>query len=113
MALSDSLTRLTRETLPSVLFPQPPVVRFAPETSTCSCGGSLLVQKTRRKQVFTMLGPFIAHETLAQCAACSRTFHSDTLLRLAASRSNVAHDVLVFVGQALFRRPRCSREVRA
>ncbi len=113
MALSDSLTRLTGETLPSVLFPQPPVVRFAPETSTCSCGGRLLVQKTRRKQVFTMLGPFVAHETLAQCAACSRTFHSDTLLRLAASRSNVAHDVLVFVGQALFRRHRCSREVRA
>ncbi len=60
-----------------------------------------------------MIGPFIAHETLAQCPACSRTFHSDTMLRLAASRSNVAFDVLVFVGQALFRRQRCSREVRA
>jgi hypothetical protein len=60
-----------------------------------------------------MIGPFIAHETLAQCPACSRTFHSDTLLRLIASRSNVAYDVLVFVGQALFRRHRCSKEVRA
>lgn len=113
MALSESLTRLSREILPSVLFPQPPVVRFAPETSACPCGAGLLVQKTRRKQVFTMIGPFIAHETLAQCPACSRTFHSDTLLRLIASRSNVAYDVLVFVGQALFRRHRCSKEVRA
>jgi hypothetical protein len=92
--------------LPSVLFPQPPVVRFAPETNTCSCGGGLLVQKTRRKQVFTMLGPFIAHETVAQCHACSRTFQSDTLLKLVASSSNVAYDVLVFVGQALFRQHR-------
>jgi hypothetical protein len=60
-----------------------------------------------------MIGPFIAHETLAQCPACSRALQSDTLLRLVAGRSNVAYDVLVFVGQALFRRHRSSKEVRA
>ncbi len=60
-----------------------------------------------------MIGPFIAHETVTRCPACSRTFHSDTLLRLVAGRSNVAYDVLVFVGQALFRRHRSSKEVRA
>jgi hypothetical protein len=113
MALSGSLARLSQETLPSVLFAQPPAVRFAPDRDTCHCGGSLLVQKTRRKKVLSMVGPFIAHETVAQCAACSRTFHSDTLLRLVGSRCNVAYDVLVFVGQALFRRHRNSKEVRA
>lgn len=113
MALNGSLSRLSKETLPSVLFPQPPVVRFAPETNTCPCGAGLLVQKTRRKKVFTMIGPFIACETVAQCAACSHTFHSETLLRLVATRCNVAYDVLVFVGEALFRRHRNSQEVRA
>lgn len=59
-----------------------------------------------------MIGPFVAHETVAQCCLCSRTFHSDALLRLVASRCNVAYDVLVFVGQALFRGHRNAREVR-
>lgn len=113
MALSVSSARLTQETLPSVLFAQPPLVRFAPEEDTCHCGNSLLVQKTRRKKVLSMMGPFIARETVAQCASCSRTFHSDTLLQLVASRCNVAYDVLVFVGQALFRRHRNAQEVRA
>lgn len=113
MALSANLARLSQETLPSVLFAQPPVVRFAPERDTCQCGESLLVQKSRRKKVLSMIGPFIAHETVTQCGACSRSFHSDTLLRLVASRCNVAYDVLVFVGQALFRRHRNSQEVRA
>jgi len=112
ITLNSCLARLSWETLPSVLFPQPPVVRFAPERDTCHCGESLLVQKTRRKKVLTMIGPFIAHETVAQCGACSRTFHSDALLRLVASHCNVAYDVLVFVGQALFRRHRSSQEVR-
>jgi hypothetical protein len=71
------------------------------------------VQKSRRKTVLSMTGPFIAHETLTRCPVCSRTFHSDNLLRLVASRSNVAYDVLVFVGQALFQRHRNSQEVRA
>jgi hypothetical protein len=113
MALSCCLARLSQETLPSVLFAQPPVVRFAPQEDTCHCGERILVQKTRRKTVLTMVGPFIAHEKVAKCAVCSNTFHSDTLLQLVASRCNVAYDVLVFVGQALFRRHRNSREVRA
>jgi len=112
MALGDSLARLTREIRPSVLFPIPAVVSFAPERDTCSCGEPLLVQKTRRKRILTLLGPFIAHETVAQCDVCSRTFASNTLLRLVGARCNVAFDVLVFVGEALFRRHRNAREVR-
>lgn len=94
------------------MFPQPPVVRFSSDRDTCRCGGRLVVQKTRRKKVLSMIGPFIAHETVAKCGACSLTFHSDTLLRLVESRCNVAYDVLVFVGQALFRRHLNSQEVR-
>jgi hypothetical protein len=112
MALNGILARLSQGTLPSVLFPQAPVVRFAPEIEACPCGGGLLVQKTRRKRVLSMIGPFVARETVARCALCSRTFQSDTLLRLVASRCNVAYDVLVFVGEALFRRHRNSQEVR-
>lgn len=113
MALNGFLARLSQETLPSVLFPQPPLVHFTPERDTCHCGQCLLVQKTRSKKVLTMIGPFIARETVTQCTHCSRTFHSDTLLRLVGSRCNVAYDVLVFVGESLFRRHRTSHEVRA
>ena len=113
MALNGSMARLTKETMPSALFPQSPVVRFAPERDICHCGQTLLVQKTRCKKVLSMIGPFIARETVDQCPACSLVFHSETLLQLVASRCNVAYDVLVFVGEALFRRHRNLQEVRA
>jgi len=79
---------------------------------TCGCGGRLFVQKTRRKTVLCMTGPFLAHETVFQCLDCSATFASDALLRLAPSRCNVAYDVLVFVGRALFQRYRTTQEVK-
>ena len=63
-----------------VLFPQPPVIRFAPERDTCTCGRGLAVEKTREKTVLILTGPFIAHETLLKCPACSQTFASDALL---------------------------------
>jgi len=59
-----------------------------------------------------MNGPFIAHETVYECRTCSRLFGSEELLRLAPSRCNVAYDILVFVGEALFRRHQTTQEVR-
>jgi hypothetical protein len=100
------------ETLPSALFPQPPVVWFAPERDQCLCGEPLVVQKTRRKTVLSMTGPFIARERVLECSACSRTFVSDALLQLTQSHCKVAYDVLVFVGRALFQRYRTASEVR-
>jgi hypothetical protein len=94
------------------LFPQPPVIYFTPEKTMCSCGSRLGVQKTRRKTVLSMTGPFIAHETVLQCQVCARVFNSDALLRLVPSRCNVAYDVLVFIGKALFQRHRTTEEVR-
>jgi len=112
MVLKGTLARLSQETMPSALFPQVPVVRFAPEMNSCPCGNGLLVQKTRRKKVLSMIGPFVARETVAQCNHCSRTFFSDSLLRIVASRCNVAYDILVFVGRAMFQRHRNSQEIR-
>lgn len=99
--------------MPSALFPRPPIIRFAPERDLCHCGGQLVVQKTRRKTVLRMTGPFIAHETLLQCETCPDTFGSDTLLEMVTSRCNVGYDILVFVGRALFQRHRTTREVCA
>jgi len=104
---------LSKETLPSVLFPQPPVIHFTHQRDICLCGARLTVQKTRNKMVMSMNGPFIAHETLLECPVCSKVFNSEALLRLVQSRCNIAYDVLVFVGQAIFHRHRTTHEIRA
>jgi hypothetical protein len=101
-ALSENLTRLYHDTLPGALFPNPPVIRFQPEKNRCSCGGSLLVQKTRHKTVFCMTGPFKAHETLYHCRTCQQVYRSSDLRHIVARFCNVAWDVLVFVGKSLF-----------
>ncbi len=62
--------------------------------------------------VLTMTGPLVTHETVLKCPACKRVYHSDALLRLVPKWCNVAYDVLVFVGEALFRRYRSIQEVR-
>jgi hypothetical protein len=112
-ALKSCLARLSMETSPASLFPRPPVIRFFPTQEVCGCGRMLVVQKTRRKSVLSMNGPFIAHETVYECRTCSRVFGSEELLRFAPSRCNVAYDILVFVGEALFRRHQTILEVRA
>ena len=58
-----------------------------------------------------MTGPFIARETVRLCHNCNRTFDSEALQSLVPKRCNVAYDLLVFVGQALFRRHRNVHEV--
>ena len=94
------------------MFPQPPTVRFVPEQDVCPCGGRLVVRKTRQKTVLSLTGPFIAHETVYACPSCSQSFRPDALLQLVQPRCNVAYDVLVSVGQALFQQHRTIDEVR-
>ena len=101
------------DTSPGALFPEPPVIRFTPQEKECSCGARLLVQKTRQKKVLKMTGPLIAHETIMQCPACGRVFGSHTLFQLAPARSNVAYDVMLFVGRAMYQRHRTTEEIRA
>lgn len=99
--------------MPAALFSIPPVVLFTSERTVCDCGDSLVVQKSRRKTVLSMTGPFVAHESLLHCPSCSRIFSSEALLQLVAKWCNVGYDVLVFVGRALFQRYRTIREVSA
>jgi hypothetical protein len=101
------------DTSPAALFPQPPVIRFTPQKEECSCGTRLLVQKTRQKKVLRMTGPMIAHETVTQCPSCGTVFGSDTLRQLVPARSNVAYDVMVFVGRSMYQRHRTTEEIRA
>ena len=110
-ALNFCLQQLRRETLPIALFPRPPVVRFVPERTVCSCGEPLDVQKTRRKTVLSVTGPFVAHETILHCSSCSSIFGSDALLQLVPKWCNIGYDVLVYVGRALFQRHRTIQEV--
>jgi len=46
------------------------------------------------------------------CHDCGRIFASEALQRIVPKRCNVAYDLLVFVGQALFRRYRTVQEIR-
>ena len=110
--MTDSLKRLSQEILPCILFPKIPIIRFAPEQNECSCGKRLTVQKTQRKTVVSLNGRFIAHQTVRHCKACLHVYDSKALLQLVASCCNVAYDVLVFAGKALFQRYRTAEEVR-
>ncbi len=112
IALGQWLAQLTQETLPGILFPQPPVIRFRPDHNICQCGTAPVVLKTRRKKVMSMTGPFIAHETLLNCPHCNRVFVFQSLRRLVAKHCTVAWDVVVFVGQSLFQRHRTTDQVR-
>jgi hypothetical protein len=100
------------DTSPAALFREPPVIRFTASKERCLCGKRLLVQKSRRKKVLRMTGPFIVHETVSYCPGCGSVFGSDALRKLVPARSNVAYDVMVFVGRALFQRNRTTEETR-
>ncbi len=110
--LKVSLERLSQEVSPSVLFPKPPLIPFRPERNVCSCGQSLLVRKTHRKTVLSMTGPFVAVQTSLRCSACSNIFYSKPLRQIVKPGCNVAYDIIVFIGRALFQRYRTTFEVQ-
>ncbi len=58
-----------------------------------------------------MTGPFVALQTFLHCPSCSTVFRSDTLCQIVQTGCNVAYDVIVFVGRALFQRHRTADEV--
>jgi len=58
-----------------------------------------------------MVGPFVAHETVRCCGECGAVYASEALLAIVPGGSNVAYDVLVFTGKALFQRHRTVPEV--
>lgn len=111
LALGRCLSRLYEETLPAALFSKPPLIRFYPDRDMCSCGSPLTVQKTRRKNVLCMTGPFVSHETVLACKQCRRIFTSQALARLVGKSCNVGWDILVFVGRSLYQRHRTTVQV--
>jgi len=59
-----------------------------------------------------MTGPMFAHETVRKCPNCDAVLGSDTLRELVPVRSNVAYDVMVFVGQSMYQRYKTNEEIR-
>jgi len=107
--------KLGRESSAAYLFPQRPLLPFAPTQTDCpDCQAPLHVYKTQSRTLQTLcLGGFTAHETLLQCEDCPNDaiYAPQDLGRLAPSGCTFGYDVLVFVGQALFLRHRQTQEV--
>ncbi len=106
---------MARESTSAFLFAQPPVLPFRPTQTDCPiCHAPLQVYKTQRKTLRTLhLGCFTAHETLLHCEGCQNDtiYAAEALSRLAPSGCTFGYDVLLFVGQALFRRHRRVEEI--
>ena len=57
--------------------------------------------------------PYFAHETVRKCPGCGAIFGADTLRQVVPVRSNVAYDVLVFVGRSMYERYKTTEEIHA
>jgi len=97
------------------LFPQPPRIEFRAERERCEeCDAPLNALKTRTRRAVTLhLGAFTAHESVAACRKCNRTYTSRELRQLVPPLSNFGYDIVVYVGKALFLRHRNGAEIVA
>lgn len=103
-ALVQYTQTLTQHISAQGLFPQRPRLYFAPESVDCTCGGSLKVLKTSNRALASLaIGHFNAHVTEAICTACQKIARSNELQRLVAPKSTFSFDIMVFVGEALFK----------
>lgn len=86
------------------LFPQRPRIYFAPASVDCTCGDRLKVLKTSNRALASLaIGHFTAHVTEAICTGCQKIVKSNELQRLVAPKSTFSFDIMVFVGEALFK----------
>ena len=113
--LSEYRQRIARGLAAEHLFPTPPVVEFRPPLSCCpGCGATLKVQKTHARLMTTLqIGPFRTVEVVLVCAQCRKNQRSEDLAKLAPPGANFGYDVLVYAGEALYRRHRNEAEVVA
>lgn len=104
-ALIQYTQNLTQHISANALFPIRPKLYFAPETTTCTCcGSSLKVLKTYDRDIASLaIGHFHAHVTEMMCVDCQKKFKSNELQRLVAPKSTFSFDIMVFVGEALFK----------
>ena len=107
--------KLAKENSTPALFAQRPRLHFRSAQTHCSdCQAPLQVAKTQTKTVQTLpVGSFIAHETLLTCPACQdpAIYRAEELSQWVPAGCTFGYDVLVFVGNALFRRHRQAREI--
>lgn len=103
-ALVQYTQKLTQHVSARGLFPQRPRLYFAPEAVACSCGDPLKILKTSNRVIASLaIGHFNAHVTEAICTGCQQVFKSHELQRLVAPKSTFSFDIMVFVGEALFK----------
>ena len=98
------------------LFPQKPLIRFAPGLNSCQCcHHRSQVLKTHKREVATLsIGHFIAHETQLFCPHCpgQPVFLATELHQLVPRGARYGYDVMVHVGKALFSRCRNGKEIQ-
>ena len=91
------------------------MVEFLAEADSCPlCGQRLRIQKSRRRQAFTLTaGAFVAKEVLKHCADCAVVFSSAALAHRLPARARYGYDVIVYVGLARYLRAKQRSEIRA
>jgi hypothetical protein len=103
-ALNQFTQKLTQHVSARGLFPKRPRLYFSPESVNCTCGRSLKVLKTSDRELASLaIGHFNAHVTETICTDCQKHFKSAELQCLVAPKSTFSFDIMVFVGEALFK----------
>jgi len=103
-ALNRYTQKLKQHVSSGGLFPKRPRLYFVPEFVNCICGGSLKVLKTSDRELASLaIGHFNAHVTETICSDCQKHFKSTELQRMVAPKSTFSFDIMVFVGEALFK----------
>jgi hypothetical protein len=114
--LSQQLEKLQGNLSLGALFPEKPLIRFAPELGRCPrCHHASRVWKTHTREVATLrIGHFIAHETQGYCPHCvdRPVFLAEELHQLVPPGARYGYDVIVHVGKALFLRCRNGKEIQ-
>ena len=94
-----------------------PCVEFAAEAESCPvCGGELVVQKSKSRQVITFrAGAFTAREIRKRCRqdASHPVMISESLARLVKPQQRYGYDLIVHVGLARYVRGQQRQEIRA
>jgi hypothetical protein len=108
-------TEITRATVKD--RKQLPQVNFIAEARQCKCcGGSLHVQKSKKRIVFTIeTGPIMAREIRKVCSMDSShpVETSESLLQLVPFGQRYGYDLIVWVGTARYLRNLQRKEIRA
>jgi len=96
--------KLTQHFCSKGLFPKRPLLYFAPTEQKCTCDGSLNVLKTYTREIASLtIGHFTAHVTELICKTCQKIYKSAELHKLIAPKSTFSFDIMVFIGEALFK----------